>query len=344
MRMSRSAAIAAALAIVATVAIAYLVLRSPLDEIGQGRPSATARPLSTREPSATSEPVATSEPPATRAPSPSNGEEIVFVGAGDIAVCQTQGDEATAALLDEIVADHPEAVVFTTGDNAYPDGSHRDYVECYGPSWGRHLARTRPAVGNHEFDMGPGEGFHRYFGEAGGPADRLYYSYDLDGWHIVVLNSHCRMAGCTFGAAEGDQLGWLDADLEATDFECTIAIWHHPRWSSGRYGPDARFANMWEVLYHHGAEIVLNGHEHIYERFEPMAPDGARDDNRGIRQFTVGTGGAGLRGFPEIAANSAARGSEHGVLKLTLGDGRYGWEFVPVNGGSLSDAGTGSCH
>lgn len=271
-------------------------------------------------------------------------DEAVFVGAGDIAECPTEGDEATAAILDEVVSANPDAVVFTTGDNAYPDGSYEEYLECYEPSWGRHKERTRPAVGNHEFMQTQAEGYHRYWGDAGGPFDLYYYSFDLDGWHVVVLNSECHRVGCEFGSDDGEQVEWLDADLEESDAECTIAIWHTPRWSSGRYGSDREYDTLWRVLYDHGAEIVLNGHEHLYERFEPMRPDGTLDSERGITQFTIGTGGGNLRRFRDLADHSAARGSEHGVLQLTLGDGTYGWEFLAVEGASFTDAGRGTCH
>jgi hypothetical protein len=199
-------------------------------------------------------------------------------------------------------------------------------------------------VGNHEFKQTKAEGYHRYWGERGGPFDLYYYSYDVGSWHIVVLNSECHRVGCTFDSDDGEQVEWLVGDLEASEADCTIAIWHHPRWSSGRYGNDPDTATLWEVLYDHDAEIVLNGHEHLYERFEPMAADGTLDPGRGIRQFTVGTGGGNLRGFEDIAQNSAARGSEHGVLKLTLGEGSYEWEFLAVEGATLSDAGSGACH
>lgn len=273
----------------------------------------------------------------------SGSDPWVMVGAGDIAECPTQGDEDTAAILDAVVADHPDAVVFTTGDNAYPGGSLSEYDDCYGPSWGRHKQRTHPAVGNHDFKQTKAEGYHEYWGDAGGPFDLYYYSYDIGAWHVVVLNSECHRVGCEFGSEDGAQAEWLEADLAASDAPCTIAIWHHPRWSSGRYSNNAEYDTFWNVLYQHGAEIVLNGHEHLYERFEPMNPDGD-PDGLGIRQFTVGTGGGNLRGFQDIKDHSVARGSEHGVLQLALYPNRYEWTFRGVAGGEFSDAGSGTCH
>jgi acid phosphatase type 7 len=286
----------------------------------------------------------------TRQGSPSDGsagptlDAAVLVGAGDIAECPTEGDEATARVLDDVVADHPDAVVYTTGDNAYPDGSYEEYLDCYDPSWGRHRDRTRPAVGNHEFKQTQASGYHEYWGERGGEFDKYYYSYDVGSWHVVVLNSDCHRVGCEPGSEDGEQADWLIEDLEASGAACTVAIWHHPRWSSGRYGNDDEIAGLWTILYEHGAEIVLNGHEHLYERFAPLRPDGTVDEATGIRQFTVGTGGGNLREFEDIQSTSEARGSVHGVLKLTLYDDRYDWEFLPVDGESFTDRGSATCH
>jgi alkaline phosphatase len=334
--------VALVLAVAGLALLVYLIASGRLgdfagSEPGQGAPASEA-PASEESTPADEE----SEPASAESAAPA--DEIVFVGAGDIATCSTGGDEATAAVLDEVVAAHPDAVVFTAGDNAYPDGSYEQFTECYGPSWGRHKDRTRPAVGNHEYHQAQAAGHHRYWGDAAGPVDRYYYSFDLDGWHVVVLNSECGRVGCELGSGSGDQVEWLVRDLDESAAECTIAIWHRARWSSARYGNDPDYATFWQVLYDHGAEIVLNGHDHVYERFEPMAPDGSLDIDRGIRQFIVGTGGAGLRGFEEIANNSAARGSDPGILELRLGDGTYRWEFMAVEGASFTDAGRGTCH
>lgn len=269
----------------------------------------------------------------------------VLVGAGDIAECSTEGDEATAALIDTVVAEHPNAVVFTAGDNVYQTGLDEEFAQCYDPSWGRHKVRTRPAVGNHDFGERMGGGYARYFGEAGGPFDRYYYSYELGGWQIIVLNSECHRVGCSLDDSDGDQAEWLAAELAGSDARCTLAIWHHPRWSSGRYGNNSDYGVFWDLLYEASAEIVVNGHEHLYERLAPLSPDGDVDQARGIRQFTVGTGGGNLRGFQEdeILPASEARGTDHGVLKLTLFPDRYDWEFIPVEGATFTDSGSGTC-
>ena len=257
---------------------------------------------------------------------------VVLVGAGDIADCDAQ---PTAALLDNI-----PGTVFTAGDNAYPDGSASDFANCYDPSWGRHKARTRPAPGNHDYQTSGATGYYDYFGAAAGPAGRGYYSYDLGAWHIVSLNSNVSMSA---GSA---QETWLRADLAASAKRCTIAYWHHPRFSSGsNHGSSTQSAGVWQALYDAGAEIVISGHDHEYERFAPQTPSGAADPTSGIREFIVGTGGAGLYSFATPLPNSEVRdNASFGVLKLTLSDGSYTWEFIPIAGDTFTDSGSGTCH
>lgn len=274
--------------------------------------------------------------PAAPASAEATGDPVL-VGAGDIAVCGA--DRKTAALLDTIAG-----TVFTTGDNAYYYGTTEDFEGCYARSWGRHRARTRPAPGNHDYRTPEAPGYFAYFGEAAGDASRGYYSYDLGAWHVVVLNSNCEaVGGCQAGSR---QEKWLRADLAAHPARCTAAYWHHPLFSSGRHGgnPEA-MRGIWKALYDAGAEIVMNGHDHDYERFAPQDPSGALDRERGIREFVVGTGGAGLRSFPGVSPNSEARNDRwHGVLKLTLHAESYDWEFVPEAGGTFTDSGSGTCH
>jgi hypothetical protein len=266
---------------------------------------------------------ATSAPFASAAPQ-------VFVGAGDIASCDN-GAEQTSRLLDQI-----GGLVFVLGDNAYPNGTAEQYRDCYHPAWGRHRARSRPVPGNHEYDVPGAVPYFDYFlGLAGAPG-LGYYSFDLGAWHVVALNSNIPVDGRSAQAA------WLRADLATNERACTLAYWHHPLFSSGGYGGTPKMREIWGTLYDADAEIVLNGHEHFYERFAPQDPDGWPDRARGIRQFIVGTGGAPLRERTGIGANSELVLSTHGVLKLTLrGDG-YDWDFVPVAG--PADSGTGSCH
>jgi hypothetical protein len=262
------------------------------------------------------------------------GAGAVFVGAGDIADCGSSGDEATAALLDAIAG-----TVFTTGDNVYNDGSATQFAQCYEPTWGRHRARTRPSPGNHDYRTSGASGYYAYFGANAGDAGVGYYSFDLGEWHIISLNSNVSMS------AGSPQEQWLRADLAATSRACVLAYWHHPRFSSGDHGSDTGPRPLWQALYEFGAEVVLAGHDHDYERFAPQTPDGARDDARGIRQFVVGTGGTGFRSVSTPIANSETTNDDtFGVLKLTLSPGGYAWEFVPVAGGTYRDAGAGTCH
>lgn len=256
----------------------------------------------------------------------------VFVGAGDIANCSRTQDEATAELLDNI-----PGTVFTLGDNAYPDGTLAQFNDCYEPSWGRHKSRTKPVPGNHDYHVSGAAGYFDYFGSAAGDRSKGYYSYDLGAWHIIALNSEIAQGA---GSAQEQ---WLRADLAANPNVCTLAYWHHPRFSSGRHGNSTASQALWQALYEYGADVVLNGHDHTYERFAPQNPSGQADPN-GIREFVVGTGGAGLYPFPTIQPNSEVRNNTaHGVLKLTLHSTSYDWQFVPIAGLTFTDSGTGNC-
>ncbi len=280
--------------------------------------------------------VAHATAPQSQAPA-----DPVLVGAGDIAECGEPGAEQTAQLLDTIAG-----TVFTAGDNAYPDGSSADFAQCYDPTWGRHKARTRPAVGNHEYHTPGAPAYFDYFGAAAGDPAKGYYSYDLGGWHIIVLNSSCDdIDGC---AAGSPQEQWLRADLAAHPATCTLAYWHHPRYSSGAAHRPALRDNpavqpFWQALYEAGAEVVVTGHNHVYERLAPLDASGKADPN-GIRQFVVGTGGGGLYDFgPPIASSQVRYNASYGVLKLTLHATSYDWEFVPVAGATFSDTGSAAC-
>ncbi len=265
----------------------------------------------------------------------------VLVGAGDIASCDDlAGAEATAKLLDKI-----PGTVFAAGDLAYPDGLAEQFANCYGPTWGRHKARTRPAPGNHEFHSGEATPYFKYFGAAAGDPKKGYYSYDLGTWHVVVVNSNCSdVGGCNAGSSEEQ---WLRKDLAAHPADCTVAYWHHPLFSSGKkHGNDPEMKPIWQALYDANAELVLNGHDHDYERFAPQDPEGRADPARGIREFVVGMGGKNShREFGKPIPNSEARNADtFGVLKLTLRPKSYEWEFVPETGKTFRDSGSGTCH
>ena len=280
-----------------------------------------------------------SHAPRTAAPSIDAGSIniVTLSGAGDIARCDGEADEATARLLDDL-----PGFVFTAGDNAYEHGSARDFALCYGPSWGRHRDRTFPTMGNHDFETPGAAAYFDYFGDWAGSRGAGWYAVDLGGWRLIVLNSLCaRAGGCGPESAQGR---WLADELATHARTCTVAIWHHPLFTTGDHGPTRAARQFWEPLYAAGVELVVNGHEHNYERFVPLDPGGSEDPTRGIRQFVVGTGGGELRGFPRDARTSAARHSGHGVLRLDLFAGGYSWEFVPVADGSFSDSGSGTCH
>jgi hypothetical protein len=257
----------------------------------------------------------------------------VLVGAGDIGQCGSPGPEATARVLDGI-----SGIVFTAGDNAYPSGRPENYRDCYHPTWGRHLERTRPSAGNHDFDQGGGPYFD-YFGSRAGTPGQGFYSYRLGtSWTVVVLNSE-------IDARPGSpQLQWLGAELSTHATPCTAAIWHRPLFTSGPNGENRDMRDLWRVLYDFGVEFVINGHDHIYERFAPQDPTGRADPALGIRQFTVGTGGVDLYRAVAPRPNSEVIGTTWGVAKFTLSDGAYQWEFVPVAGASFRDSGSGACH
>ncbi len=257
-----------------------------------------------------------------------------MVGAGDIAACGETAHEATARALDTI-----PGIVFTTGDNAYPDGTAQQFADCYDPTWGRHKARTRPTPGNHDYHTSGGSAYFAYFGLNAGNPGAGYYSYEVGGWHVIALNSNVDIG------PDSPQLQWLREDLTAHPALCTVAYWHHPRFSSGQHGNSDALQPIWEALYEAGVDIVLNGHDHNYERFGPQTPTGLTDPVRGIREFVVGTGGKALRPFAELQANSEARASDtYGVLMLTLHPTGYDWEFVPAAGGQFVDGGTADCH
>lgn len=262
----------------------------------------------------------------------------VLVGAGDIAACDSSGAASTAALIERI-----PGTVFTVGDNAYETGSPEEFASCYDPTWGRFKDRTRPAPGNHDYYSANAAPYYAYFASAAGNPNEGWYSYAVGTWHVIVLNSDCAaVGGCGPGSR---QLSWLSGDLRSHPADCTLAIWHHPLFTAGSEGPTLATADFWRVLYRAGADVILNGHDHDYQRFSPLTPDGKPDPARGIREFVVGTGGRNLLAFQGTAPYTEARqNTTYGVLKLTLHAGSYDWRFVPVVTGAFTDSGSGVCH
>jgi hypothetical protein len=281
----------------------------------------------------------------SKAPPATAPDTAVLVGAGDIASCKNpEGARATAALIDKI-----PGTVFAAGDLAYEKGSAADFEDCYGATWGRFKDRTRPALGNHEYAIpGPATAYFQYWGAQAGPAGKGYYSYELGGWHIVVLNTNCAAQGVGGCAAGSPQETWLREDLAAHPNICTLAYGHHALFSSGVFKSHAvhpELKALWQDLYAAHADLILAGHEHSYERFAPQDPDGHADPKNGIREIVVGTGGRShdLLGF--AMPNSEVRDwSTYGLIKLTLAPGSYTWEFIPAEGASFHDSGSAACH
>ncbi len=274
-------------------------------------------------------------PLPTASPSLPPRPAVTLVGAGDIAACDTENDEATSKLLDRIAGQ-----VFTLGDNAYEDGSPSDFARCYTPTWGRHLSRTHPAVGNHEYGTGGAAGYFAYFGAAAGASGQGWYSYAAGDWHVVVLNSNCAVVECGAGSAQEQ---WLREDLARNPSRCTLAYWHHPYFSSGPHGGEPAMQAMWQALMAARADVVLSGHDHDYQRFAPQDAEG-RPSPDGIRQFVVGTGGRSLYPVSPAGPNSeTAIDGAYGVLRLTLEPTGYAWSFIATDERIL-DQGKADCH
>lgn len=267
------------------------------------------------------------EPPGTRA----------LIAAGDISECDSNGDEATARVVDGLAG-----TVAALGDLAYDSGSPSQFANCYGPTWGRFADRTRPVPGNHDYVTQGASGYFGYFGPRVGRLGESWYAYDLGSWRVYALDSNCAfIGGCGPGSP---QLEWLLADLAANPRSCVLAYWHHPRYSSGQHGNNPEVQPLWAALVGAGADVVLASHDHLYERFARLDASGADDPDRGIRSFVVGTGGKDPYEFRSVQPGSEVRNAgTYGVLVLTLrGDG-YDWRFVPVAGSTFTDSGSEAC-
>lgn len=248
-----------------------------------------------------------------------------------------------------VTAAAPDALL-GLGDYVYEEPRGADYRNVYDPAFGGLRGDTWPAIGNQEYKVHEANTFHDYF--AGVP-DEGWYSYSLGQWHAVVLNSNCDIAG---GCDEGSpQYQWLAADLAAHPDQCVIAYWHHPRWSTGLNGSDDRTDDLWRLLATEGADVVLTGHEHDYERFEPLDADGLPDPE-GVTSFVVGTGGQAVYAPDEVVGGGDLAGSRRaeavgsairiddrfGALFLTLDPDSFSWQFVDITG-TVVDDGTAAC-
>ena len=276
-----------------------------------------------------------------------------MIAVGDIGVCGAKGDEATARLVDSLLtadsAARVQSLVVTIGDNAYPsglEGARNYFPRCFGPSWGtpRIMSVIHPSPGNHDYDSGSGAPYFEYFGERAGPPGKGYYSFEAGDWHVISLNSELYF-GRGSPAEAREQEDWLRKDLSAHRKPCTLAYFHRPQFSSGSHKGTPEMQALWSILYDADVDLILNGHEHDYERFLPQTPAGAVDSARGIPQFVAGTGGGSLRDIrSRLAPNSVVQIQGHyGVLKLALGAGEYRHAFLDTEG-RVWDAGSGKCH
>lgn len=300
------------------------------------------------------------KPPVQTTPAPADAPAAqvalsgasVLIGAGDIAVCGGPGALATAKVVDSVLrADSIAKVndaVFTLGDNAYPNGSASNYALCFTTTWGdtarRLMKNIHPAVGNHEHQSVGASPYYEYFGSRAGSPKKGYYSYDIGEWHIMVVNSEIIVNPAFTAAERTAQEDWLRNEVKALQKLCSIAMWHHPRFSSGWHGTDPAMSSIWKILYDGGVDLVLNGHDHDYERFRPQDPRGVADSVTGITEIVAGTGGGDLRGFNAPVPNSMSRVEGHyGVLKLTLGKAEWRSVFIEP-GGRTWDPSGGKCH
>jgi len=286
-------------------------------------------------------------PTPTPTPTPIPSFTAYLAGAGDIADCTSllanDGGihaEATARLLESMT----DATIFTAGDDAYFNGTAAEFANCYHPRWGRFKNRTRPSAGNHEYEPLGGGPYYDYFGGAAGDRGTGYYRYTLGNWHIISLNSNIDTS------AGSEQMRWLDADLAANRVSntarCALAYWHHPLFTSGpSAGSNAKMRDVWQKLYDNGVDVVVNGHDHFYERFRPQDPTGRPDAPAGITEYIVGTGGVVLYDFGLVLPNSVFKLKAWGVIRFTLRD--VGWDsaFYEAGTGAIIDSSVGNlCH
>ena len=259
--------------------------------------------------------------------SSASAQPQILLAVGDAATCDKPSDDAVADLASRL-----PGTIALLGDTVYEDGSAQEYRDCFAPVWGRMKSRIRPAPGNHEYGTENAAGYFDYFGTAAGPRGEGRYSYDLGAWHVVVLNSNCPPLSCD---ADGDQVRWLEADLAAHPSDCLLGYWHFPRWSSGRHGSQEVVDPIWQVMAEHGADVVLNGHDHTYERIQAD----------GIQQFVVGTGGRSHYPFERgpLPTTEVRNDSTYGLLWLALGEGSYEWEFLGLGDTGFTDSGEGKC-
>jgi hypothetical protein len=307
-------------------------------------------PTQTPTPTPTNPPTETPTTAPTHTPTTPPAQSILAVG--DIANCGGGTEPTDSTVATGNLADSLAGSILTLGDHAYPNGTADQYTQCFDPAWGKVKSRIHPSPGNHDYDTTDAAGYFGYFGSAAGEMGKGWYSFDLGAWHIIELNSNCWTidddvtAGPVSCAAGSEQELWLKADLQANPSKCTLAYWHHPLFTSSSDGDSRWVKPLWQDLYNAGADVILNAHASMYERFAPQDPNGNADPTQGIVQFTAGTGGIDLDTMTDTPlANEAARNNTtYGVLKMELGANAYTYQFVPVDNGTILDVGSGTCH
>ena len=271
----------------------------------------------------------TSPSPGDRPPPPPPGPQTAtLVAVGDVGECGSDAVAQTAKLVDAI-----DGRLVLAGDIAYFQGTMRNFVECFDPAWGSNRRRWHPSPGNHEYETPFAAGYFQYFGEAAG---RGYYSFRAGDWLVLMLNSNVD------ASAASEQYAFARSELQNQRTPCAMAVWHHPLFSSGPNGAHLYMRDMWRLVQDQGVDVIVAAHDHLYERFGKQDVTG-RSDGAGVRQFIVGTGGARLYDFQQMAPNSQRRIKSHGVLRFTLNHSSYDWAFIDVSG-AVADAGTDTCH
>jgi acid phosphatase type 7 len=254
-----------------------------------------------------------------------------MLAAGDIGMCGSPGVAQTARLVASL-----EGEIILAGDIAYPQGSTTDFRDCFNPQWGQFRSRWHPVPGNHEYETRNAAPYFTYFGEAAGTDESGYYSFIAGDWLILMLNSN---VPATRGSPQWE---FVRGEIERQRTPCTMAVWHHPLFTSGPNGPNTFMRDMWALLETGRVEVILTGHDHLYERFARQTSTGSADPVNGIRQFTAGTGGAELYNFVRATTNSEARIMKFGVVRFTLRPAQVEWEFLAVDG-TVNDRGLDTC-
>ena len=308
-----------------------------LSHCGGGSPTSPQQPIaavadvppavSSPDPNPTELPT---QPPVIPAP----GSASSFVNVlGDTGWCGSPALRPLSLLMERYEGD-----ILLAGDLAYPSGTLQEFKNCFEPSFGRFKSRMRSSPGNHDYIASvSAQSYFDYFGDRSGPNRLGYYSFKLAEWTVLMLNTNVPINRTSA------QYAFVRTTMQQSPTRCTVAVMHHPFDSSGINGPTPSLRDLWELMYNLGGDLVIAGHDHLYERFAPVNPDQRKDDAKGIRQFTVGTGGAPLYNRVRASLNSEFLVSNFGMLRLKLDPALYSWEFMDMNGNVL-DRGLNVCH